>query len=449
MQKGMKGFLSYPFSLGSFSMKNIQMSTKTTPYSGQFAVYLLLLAFAFCAFAPVYAQNRTRVGAEVLVTHQFMELRGKRVGLITNHTAMVGNKHLIDVLFNAPNVQLTTLFGPEHGIRGSEDAGAKITGGLDSKTGLPIYSLYGETRKPTADMLKNVDVLVFDIQDVGARFYTYISTMGLAMQAAAENGKQFMVLDRPNPLGGTMMSGFVLEPRFTSFVGQYPIPVVHGLTVGELAKMIKGEGWLPGLGRLDLKVIMMEGWRRNMIWDDTKLPWIKPSPNIPDPETALVYAGTCFFEGTNISEGRGTMSPFKTIGAPWGNAQKFSNDIKEWQILSLKTSPTTFTPRSIEGMSAAPKLKDRPLQGIKITVDDMHFYEPVSSGILMLYTFYKNAPTNVKSTFLNRDRLGKLAGTDQLYQMLINGTHPQRIIESWQDDVTRFRGIREPYLLYP
>lgn len=411
--------------------------------------FLFALASAFAMYLPIIAQERMKVGAEVLVSHQFMELRGKRIGLITNHTAMVGDQHLVDVLFNAPNVRLTTLFGPEHGIRGTADAGEKISTGRDSKTGLPIYSLYGETRKPTADMLRNVDALVFDIQDVGSRFYTYISTMGLAMQAAAENGKEFIVLDRPNPLGGNMVSGFVLEPQYTSFVGQYPIPVVHGLTVGELAKMIVGEGWLPNLERLNLRVVMMNRWQRDMIWSDTGLPWLKPSPNIPDAETALVYAGTCFFEGTNISEGRGTYQPFKTLGAPWGSATKIANDLKAWQLLSLQINAHTFTPRGIEGMSSAPKLKDKPLQGIKIGVEDLRFYEPVSSGIVMLHTFYKNAPTAAKANFFNRAWLAKLAGTDRLYQMLIAGVEPQIIFDAWHDEVVRFRRIREPYLLYP
>src|SRR5262245_2201020 len=226
-------------------------------------------------------------GAEVLEASGFAALAGKRVGLITNHTGLVRGEHLADLLHKAPNVKLTAIFAPEHGFRGTAEAGAKVRDNVDAKTGVPVFSLYGASRKPTPQMLRNVDVLVFDIQDVGARFYTYIATMGLAMQAAAAARIPFLVLDRPNPLGGDYVSGFVLEPALRSFVGQYPIPIVHGLTVGELARMIQGEKWLEGLDTLELSLVQMRGWRRSMRWPQTGRTWVATSPNIPTFEAAL------------------------------------------------------------------------------------------------------------------------------------------------------------------
>ncbi|MEK9136788.1 MAG: DUF1343 domain-containing protein, partial [Bacteroidota bacterium] len=220
-------------------------------------------------------------------------VKGKKVGLITNHTGRLSSgQHLVDTLL-AQGISVVALFGPEHGVRGEAAAGEKVGDTIDAKTGIPVFSLYGKTRTPTSDMLRDVDVLVYDIQDVGARFYTYISTMGLCMKAAIESGIPFIVLDRPNPLGGLKVEGPILEDSLKSFVGMYPIPLVYGLTCGELAMMINGEGWLATSAKADLTVVRMEGWTRSMLWDDTGLSWIRPSPNIPTPVTALVYPGTC------------------------------------------------------------------------------------------------------------------------------------------------------------
>src|SRR5699024_1617779 len=261
-------------------------------------------------------ESIVKTGAKVLVENGFKSLEGKNVGLITNYTAMVDNQHIADLMNEAPNVNLIALFGPEHGIRGDDNTGFQT----DKSTGLPVHSLYGEHRKPTAAMLKDIDVLVFDIQDIGPRFYTYISTMGLAMEAAAENNISFLVLDRPNPLGGEVASGFVLEPEFKSFIGYFPIPVTHGLTVGELAIMAKKEGTLEGVDNLDLSVIKMEGWHRDMLWPDTGLTFVGPSPNMPDFSTALIYPGACFWEAVKGSEGRGTPLPFMQLVTLWANS---------------------------------------------------------------------------------------------------------------------------------
>ncbi|MBM4028131.1 MAG: DUF1343 domain-containing protein, partial [Planctomycetes bacterium] len=255
-----------------------------------------------------------RTGLDHVAAHKDL-FQGQRVGIIANHTSYDSTgKYVVEVFRALEGVRVVTLFSPEHGLRGTEEAGRKIAHDIDPVSGLPVHSLYGGTNKPTPQMLADVDVLVFDMQDVGARFYTYLYTMSLAMEAAAENGKKFVVLDRPNPINGTQLEGPVLEPKFATFVGLYPIPVRYGLTVGELARMVNGEGWLAKGIKADLTVVPLTGWRRGMWFDATGLRFIKPSPNMPDLETATIYPGLCLLEGTNLSEGRGTPKPFCQFG---------------------------------------------------------------------------------------------------------------------------------------
>lgn len=399
--------------------------------------------------APDTIESIVRVGARVLADTGFAAIREQRVGLIVNHTARVDTAHLIDLFHRAPGKEVTALFGPEHGIRGDADAGEKIGDGRDAATGAPIFSLYGANRKPTAAMLADVDALVYDIQDVGSRFYTYISTLGLAMQAAAEHDVPFYVLDRPNPLGGEYVSGFVLEEGFESFVGQYPIPVAYGLTIGELARLIQGEALLDGLEGLELTVISMEGWERDVLWPETGLPWNPPSPNIPDFETALVYAGDVFFEATSASEGRGTRSPFILLGAPWADGQALADSLNARSLPGVRFAPTEFTPRSIEGMSSHPKLEGRELQGIRYEITDPAAFQPVETGIYVFHAFYEQAADKGVDDFVSRpDGLARLAGTERLHEMLKNNASPRSIIDSWEEDVRRFRDVRRPYLLY-
>lgn len=408
---------------------------------------LILLLVAGCrAEAVEVSPAPVRTGAQVLAASGFTALDGLRVGLIVNPTARVDSVHLIDLVDAAPNVTLAALFGPEHGLRGTADAGARVADGRDARTGVPVYSLYGRTRRPTPAMLAGLDALVFDIQDVGARFYTYISTMGLAMQAAADAGLPFFVLDRPNPLGGERMAGFVLEPAHTSFIGSYPIPIQHGLTVGELARMIRGEGWLPGLDSLDLRVIPMTGWRRSMRWPETGLPWIPPSPNIPDVETALVYPGAAFIEGTPASEGRGTRSPFRQLGAPWADARALADTLNARGLPGVRFEPVTFTPESIPGMATHPKLEGTPVHGIRYVLTDRAAFRAVETGVHVLHALFHQAPD--PGVFLNRDGLARLAGTDRLAEGLAAGARPDALIREWQAEVTAFARKRTPYLLY-
>ena len=388
-----------------------------------------------------------QTGAAVLAANGFDRLRGKRVGLIVNHTAKVDSVHLIDLIDRAPEVELGALFGPEHGLRGTAVAGEEVKGGRDPKTGAPVFSLYGEARRPNAAMLEGLDVLVFDIQDVGARFYTYISTMGLTMQAAAEAGIPYMVLDRPNPLGGEHVAGFVLDREHQSFVGQYPIPVQHGMSVGELARMIKGEGYMQGLDSLELEVVRMANWSRSMQWPETELPWLPPSPNIPDFETALVYPGAAFFEATSISEGRGTKRPFRLIGAPWADPQTLADTLNARALPGVRFEPARFTPQSIPNVSTNPKLEGQELGGIRYVITDPDRFRPVATGVHVLHAFYHQAPS--PDQFLSRPEwLTKLAGTERFYEMLTAGASPEAIVRSWRDEVQQFEERRRRYLLY-
>ncbi len=414
-----------------------------------FSLLLAVVLWTGCA-NPEPEAPALQTGAETLVADGFAPLKEQRVGLIVNHTARVDTAHLIDRIHRAPNVELGVLFGPEHGLRGTADAGEKVADGVDDRTGAPIYSLYGTNRQPTAEQLDGLDALVFDIQDVGARFYTYISTMGLAMQAAAENDVPFIVLDRPNPLGGTYVSGFVREPEQTSFVGQYPIPIAHGLTVGELARMIQAEAMLPGLDALDLRIVELSGWDRAERWPATGREWIPPSPNLPTFETALVYAGACFFEATSASAGRGTQQPFRQLGAPWPEAarQALADTLNARGLPGVSFEPVSFTPESIPNMASSPRLEGTALQGIRYRVTDVDAFQPVEAGVHVLHAFYQQADAQGDSLIARPEWLARLAGTPRLHTMLEDGAAPSAIIQAWTGEVETFRAQRQPYLLY-
>lgn len=409
----------------------------------------LILGISIIGCQTIAENNQAKVvtGAAYLAQNDFEQFRGKQVGLVTNHSAVVGDDLLIDLLYNAKDVELTALFSPEHGIRGDADAGAHIGDTVDEETGVPIYSLYGKTRKPTGEMLKDIDVLLFDMQDVGARFYTYIATMGHTMQAAAENDIPYVVLDRPNPLGGELVEGFVYD-NDGEFNGVYPIPVTHGMTVGELAYMIKGESWLQNLESLDLEVVEVQGWERDMLWSDMSLDWTPPSPNIPDFETALIYPGACLIEATHISEGRGTTEPFILIGAPWADGEALAGELNSKNLAGLQFDPVEFKPKSIEGMSTNPKLEGEELEGIRYRVTDPKLVEPVAAGIHMLLVFYHSAPELEKEEFFRISRLNTLAGSDQFHEMLEKGQSAESIIQKWEDEIASFKELRRDYLLY-
>ncbi len=397
---------------------------------------------------PPRQAKRVVPGAERLTASGFSALAGRRVGLVTNHTGLAAGRHLADLMHEAGGVKLAAILAPEHGFRGSAEAGEKVGDAVDARTGVPVFSLYGRTRKPTPRMLKGLDALVFDIQDIGARFYTYISTMGLAMQAAAEAGIPFVALDRPNPLGGAYVSGFVIEPGLMSFVGQYPIPIVHGMTVGELARMIKGEGWLEGVSRLDLEVVEVRRLQRAMRWPETGHNWVATSPNIPTFDAALVYPGIGLVGDTLMNEGRGTPTPFTLFGAPWLDAGRLAGQLRDAGLPGLAFRATQYTPRSIPRVATNPRHEDERVNGVRISITDHTRVEPMELGVTVLSLVAEQARAKGARLFGKLGMFNALAGTRRLHGMLTKGARAETIIAAWADEVARFKTRRQQYLLY-
>ena len=402
-------------------------------------ILILFLVFP----RPIHAAP-VKTGAEVLADASFSPLRGKRFGLVTNRTATVGGIHLLDLMASA-GIRPVVIFTPEHGLRGMAEDGVHLAD--DSVAGIPVRSLYGVTKKPRFEDLQGLDLVLFDIQDIGVRFYTYISTMGLVMQAAAEAKVPLMVLDRPNPLGGTYVSGFVRDELPASFTSLYPIPVAHGMTVGELALLIKGGALLPGLASLDLTVVRMEGWQRWMRWPDTELAWIPTSPNIPDFGAALLYAGICFLEGTVASEGRGTDEPFRLVGCPGVDGETLARNLNHLGLAGVRFEPVRFTPVSMPGKSTAPKFMHREVAGVRILVTDYSAVQPVETGVAVVSEIYwALSPLERKGFF--RNGFDDLAGSVLLREETEAGDTPEEISRHWRSAVQRFQQLRGQYLIY-
>ena len=404
-----------------------------------------LVCISICSILLMCSSPEVRVGLDDVNEYTNL-VAGKRVGIITNHTAYNSrDQHIVDVFLNIPNVMVTALFGPEHGIRGDEAAGGRIDDATDPVRQLPIYSLYGKTRKPTPSMLANVDVLVFDIQDIGARFYTYISTMALAMEAAAENRIPFVVFDRPNPIDGVHVEGPVLDTTFASFVGLFPIPVRHGMTIGELATMIDAEGWLHGGVKAELTVVPVRNWQRTMCYDQTGLRWRKTSPNIPDIETAVVYPGMCLFEGTNVSEGRGTHRPFLQFGAPWIDAGTLLQRMAQYNLAGVTFQPIDFTPQTIPGMASHPKYEGSRCYGLSVKVTDRAVFNAFQTGVACVKAVHDLFPEEFQWRIAHFDRL---CGTDTIRQQIENGIPLNAMIAGWTTGRGAFLELRRKYLRY-
>jgi len=397
--------------------------------------------------SSVFAQSvNVLTGADLLFSDHFDLVKGKRLGVVTNHSALLINKvHLIDSLFNSKDVKLTALFGPEHGIRGDAPDGNTIKHGKDAKTGIPVYSLYGEIRKPTEEMLKDIDILIFDIQDVGARFYTYISTLFYTLQAAAENNIPVIVLDRPNPITGNKIDGPIRKDELTSFVGIAPIPIMHGLTIGELAIMFNESGLLGKNLKAELKTVNMKNWKRSYYFDILNLNWVKPSPNIPDVETTIVYPGTCLIEGTNVSEGRGTQSPFLTIGAPYINSEQLIAELNKMGIDGVTLAPVEFTPVDIKNMASKPKYEGVLCHGINIKVVNREKFEPVKFGVKLVSAIHSLFPQEFK---FSDSRFDRLSGDKKIRESILAERAPADIISDWQTELANFIENRKQYLLY-
>lgn len=386
-------------------------------------------------------------GLGQLVATDFAALAGQRVGVIANATSDYDGEHIIDLLTAAPDVELVAAFAPEHGIRGTADAGATISDAADAVTGIPIFSLYGTERAPTAANLDGIDVLVYDLQDVGARYYTYISTLGLAMQAAAAADVAFVVLDRPNPLGGDHVAGFTRTAELESFVSQYPIPSTYGLTAGELATAIVGEGWLSGLGDLDLTIVAMTNWERGMRWDDTNVPWIAPSPGLPTATSALTYPAIVLFEATTLSFGKGTNRPFRQLGAPWLDGRQLSADLNALDLAGVRFDAVTFTPSS--GLAVNPRHVDQQVDGTEVIVTDATTFDPVATGVHLMVAVQRQASAGGLGPIIDRPAFfDLLAGSTSVRDGLTAELSADEIVAGWSADVAAFMAVHERYRRY-
>ena len=375
-------------------------------------------------------------GIETFLADVPRALRGKRIGLITNHSAVDRRKTpAIDLIAAHKDFKLVALLAPEHGIRGNAPAGEKIADETDPKTGVPIYSLYAsEDRGPTPEMLKDVDVLVYDLQEIGGRTWTYVSTMALSMQAAAKKKIPFVVLDRPNPIGGEIVEGALLDPRFKSFVGMYPIPARHGMTVGELATLFNQKY---GIGA-ELIVARVANWRRSQWFEDTGLPWVNPSPNLRSPDALKSYPGTVYFEGTNLTEGRGTDRPFEQIGASWLNAPQVAAAMNEKKLPGIRFEAITM---AVEPTAA--KFKGQTIPGIRFAITDARAYRPVRTALMLIAEIKRQHPRE----FAWGPSIARLTGSDEV-RLAIDGERLPPLLDEWDREAAAVAESRKPYLLY-
>lgn len=380
-----------------------------------------------------------KVGLDIFVENGYKSFIGKRIGLVTNMTGV--NSELIssiDLFYEHPNIHLTALFAPEHGIRGDAKEGEKVASTIDPYTNVPVYSLYGKSRKPTKEMLDSVDVIIFDLQDIGSRYYTFIYTMAYVMEACMENEKHFVVLDRPNPISGNSVEGNLVEDDVRSFVGLLPIPNRHGMTVGELAQLFKYEFDY----NCELTVVPMQGWSRHMYYDETHLFWVPPTPNTTNIDMNILYTGTCLVEGTNLSEGRGTTKPFEWIGAPYIDGQKLAKAFNQRNITGVLARPTSFIP-------TYQKHEGKVCGGIQLHVVDRYQLDSLEVGLYMLEVIADMYPKSFQFLKNENDRyfFDLLAGTKRLKRYIIEGRSSD-FLKECKDHLRSFNTLKEPYLLY-
>jgi uncharacterized protein YbbC (DUF1343 family) len=381
-------------------------------------------------------------GIDVLLDQHLDLITGRQVGLISNASGVTRDlRSNVDALRRTSDVHLVALFGPEHGFEAIAADGASIGSTVDVRTGLPVYSLYGTVRKPTSEMLAELDVLIFDIQSIGVRFYTYVTTLLYAMQAAAEHGLTFIVCDRPNPIGGEILEGPLLEQGFESFIGPGPLPIRHGLTPGELARLYN-QAWEVGC---DLTVVSCAGWERAMWFGDTRLPWVPPSPAMPWPETAIVYPGTCLMEGTNLSEGRGTALPFHLLGAPWVDGHTLAKALNRLDLPGVRFRPVVFQP-------STNKWAGEHCGGVQLHVTDRERFRPVTSGLYVLATARALYPKEF--AYLEsgenggRPHIDLLIGSAKVRQALNAGVSVSDLVADWAGALDGFADRRRAYRLY-
>ncbi len=396
----------------------------------------LLLAVTACTDRAETPQS-VRPGIEVLATDSVQLLDGLRVGLVTNHTGRARDGTPSALALRDAGVLVVALFAPEHGLGGRVVGGEHVGDATDSVTGLPVYSLYGERRSPDPTVLREIDVLVFDIQDIGARYYTYVSTMAEAMKAAARSGIPFLVADRPNPIGGILVQGNILDPAYASFVGPYPVPMRHGMTAGELARLFNAEQEIAA----DLHVIPADGWSRDRLADETGIAWIPTSPNMPTLESAAHYPGTCLFEGTNVSVGRGTDRPFQQLGAPWVERDALVRALDRYELPGVRFEAVRFTPLDPDDG----KYAGEEVAGVRLHVTDRSTYDPTVTAVALLSELHRQAGERWEWRDATFDRL---AGTDRL-RLAIEADEPaETIVRRWDAELDRFRRVRAGYLIY-
>jgi uncharacterized protein YbbC (DUF1343 family) len=392
-----------------------------------------------------FKASAMKLGLELIMESRLDLVAGSRVGLIANPASVNSEVvHAADLFWKHPGIRLTVLFGPQHGIRAeTQDNMIEWQSFREKRTGLPALSLYGETRKPTREMLSDVDVLVFDVQDIGTRVYTFIYTMALAMESAGECSKRFVVLDRPNPIGGAHIEGNILEPDFESFVGMFPIPMRHGMTIGELALLFNKEFGI----ECDLEVVRMDGWNRAMWHDQTGLPWVLPSPNMPTLDTATVYPGCVFLEGTNISEGRGTTRPFEILGAPFVDPYELIASLQNLRLPGVHFRPLYFQP-------TFHKFAGETCGGIQVHVTDRNAFKPVITGLAVISAIHDLWPADFKwkeppyEYVLDKPPFDVIAGTHRLRGLIETGASLADIEAGWAEGLGRFAELRAKYLLY-
>jgi uncharacterized protein YbbC (DUF1343 family) len=396
-----------------------------------------VLVVSALLMTPAFGQ--VQAGIDVLLREHLPLIDGKRIGLITNPTGVTSDlASTIDALHAVKNAKLAALFGPEHGVRGDVLAGEKIAHSTDAKTGVPVYSLYGATRQPTPEMLKGIDVLIYDIQDIGSRAYTYIYTMALSMQAAAKAGIPFVVLDRPNPLGGNLIEGPVLDEKFKSFIGLYPIPYIYGMTVGELARYFNEEyKW-----GANLTVVPMRGWRRDMLFGDTGLSWVPTSPHVPHPETAFLVAATGGIgELQTVSEGVGYTLPFELIGQTWIKPDELAAALNDLSLPGVRFRPLHFRPYYFG-------LKDQQLAGVQIHLIDARTFQPMLTQLWILTALRLLYPKREIFAGLRIKNFDQAMGTDQVRLKLLAGERPEKTMANWKQELDAFKDRRAKYLLY-
>jgi len=411
--------------------------------------------------ALIQRQKKVLLGVEVFLENYLNLVKGKRIGLITNPTGVDSQlRSTIELFYKNTDIQLVALYGPEHGVRGNSQAGEYVPFYVDQKYSVPVFSLYGQSKKPVPGMIKNIDqymrtfdtkiegkvpedsmvgsldILIFDIQDVGTRIYTYIATMAYCMEACVQNNIEFIVLDRPNPINGRDLEGPILEyPEFSSFVGLYPIPVRHGMTVGELAKLFNDKFLSKKVG---LTVIPMEGWKRQMWYDETSLPWVIPSPNMPSLQTATLYPGQVFLEGTNIAEGRGTTKPFEFFGAPWIDGYELTKKLNALNLPGIAFREAWFTP-------IFSKYQGELCGGSQIHITDRNYYKPFESTLHIIKTVMDLYPDEFR---FHKEYFDKIMGTSKVREALERGDKVKDMIRRYQRELDIFSKLRKPYLLY-